>query len=307
MLNVKVEKIKELTGHKEAIYSLAKINETTFLSGAGDGWVVKWDLQKEHGKEGQLIARLPGSNYALNYLPEANQVVAGHNQKRLHLLDLSTNRQILERELPEEVFDVAVDRKHQLAIAACGKGWLQWYKLPGWTLLNMIQPCRLNVRKLALNPVRALMAAGFSDHYIRLYDVLNGEEVAAWNAHANSVFALNYNLDGDKLFSGGRDAMLRLWQLGQYDHPEIEVPAHLYTINRSALHPSGAFLATASRDKTVKIWQASDLKLLKVIDHEKVGAHFHSVNNVLWLTDELLVSAGDDKRILVWKINFEPA
>jgi WD40 repeat protein len=46
------------------------------------------------------------------------------------------------------------------------------------------------------------------------------------------------------------------------------------------------------------------LELKKVIDLEKMLGHSHSVNTLLWLEDkQLLVSAGDDKKIMVWRLD----
>ena len=44
------------------------------------------------------------------------------------------------------------------------------------------------------------------------------------------------------------------------------------------------------------------MELLKVIDRPKLDAHSASVNRLLWLDDNTLVSAGDDRRILVTRL-----
>jgi WD40 repeat protein len=57
-------------------------------------------------------------------------------------------------------------------------------------------------------------------------------------------------------------------------------------------------------DKTLKIWDASEFKLLKVIDFARHGGHKNSVNKLYWSDyQDLLVSASDDKKISVWKLN----
>jgi WD40 repeat protein len=62
----------------------------------------------------------------------------------------------------------------------------------------------------------------------------------------------------------------------------MEVIGHIYTINEVVLSPNGELFATASRDKTIKIWQRTDLKLLKVIDAKRHGGHVNSVNKLIW-------------------------
>ena len=69
--------------------------------------------------------------------------------------------------------------------------------------------------------------------------------------------------------------------------------------------PNELWFASASRDKSIKIWDPRNFKLLKVIDASKKGmnAHINSVNKLLWLSyNNYLVSASDDRSIMVWEI-----
>jgi len=58
-------------------------------------------------------------------------------------------------------------------------------------------------------------------------------------------------------------------------------------------------LASAGRDKAVKLWDGRNLD--PMWRHEsRSGGHTHSVNAVLWL-GELLLSAGDDRVIRAFR------
>ena len=81
------------------------------------------------------------------------------------------------------------------------------------------------------------------------------------------------------------------------------VTGHLMTINSLAIHPDGDFLATAGRDKTVKIWGTKDLLLHKVVEAVRDRGHVNSVNTLAWLDDSTLITAGDDRRILEWQFS----
>jgi len=103
------------------------------------------------------------------------------------------------------------------------------------------------------------------------------------------------------VISGGRDAQLRMRDLTD-GHIVQVVSAHNSTINDLAFSPNGHYLATASRDKTVKLWDAESWKLLKVCEVVRDRGHVNSVNCLLWLDDETLITAGDDRRILTWTL-----
>jgi WD40 repeat protein len=57
-------------------------------------------------------------------------------------------------------------------------------------------------------------------------------------------------------------------------------------------------------DKSIKVWDLEDLKLLKVIDKARHAGHGTSVNKLFWTTDQLF-SASDDRSISAWDIEFQ--
>lgn len=61
-------------------------------------------------------------------------------------------------------------------------------------------------------------------------------------------------------------------------------------------------IVTASRDRSLKIWEKSSGELLKVIDLLRNGCHLRSVNRLLAMPDGHLISVGDDRQGIVWRV-----
>jgi WD40 repeat protein len=57
-------------------------------------------------------------------------------------------------------------------------------------------------------------------------------------------------------------------------------------------------------DKSIKVWDLEELKLLKVIDKARHAGHGTSVNKLLWNTN-MLLSASDDRSISAWDMEFK--
>jgi WD40 repeat protein len=96
---------------------------------------------------------------------------------------------------------------------------------------------------------------------------------------------------------------LNIWQVGSYEIIK-SIPAHNWAIYDIAYSPNSNLFATASRDKTLKIWDSKTFQLLKVINKEKYDGHLNSVNKLIWSTyNNYLISAGDDRSIIIWDIN----
>lgn len=56
-------------------------------------------------------------------------------------------------------------------------------------------------------------------------------------------------------------------------------------------------------DKTIKLWEAENMDLLKVIDYQKNESHQSSVNKILWIDRKRFISCSDDKKIILFEIN----
>ena len=75
----------------------------------------------------------------------------------------------------------------------------------------------------------------------------------------------------------------------------------MFTVYGIVKHPEIPLIATASRDKTFKIWDKDSLSLLKNISRDKgYDSHALSINNILW--HNYLYTVSDDKTIKVWEV-----
>lgn len=303
MSPIQVSKLHAFTGHNDCVYTLApSVSDSVFFSGGGDGMVVKWDLTQPN--QGELIARLPNSVYALHHDKKSNLLIAGHNYEGIHLLDWQSKQEIGSLKLtPAAIFDIVTTEDDILV--ATGEGMLIVVDRIGLRIKAKLAPSEKNARVLAINTKVGEVAVGFSDNFIRVFSLRDYKLKYEFKAHDNSVFALSYTPDNNFLISGSRDARLKLWDVNSAYRQANEVAAHLFAINHLTFSPSGEYFATASMDKSVKVWLASEMKLLKVIDKARHAGHGTSVNKLLWTSHQnQLISASDDRSISVWDVRF---
>lgn len=302
MTQIQIKRLHSLTGHRDGIYTLHPGRaEAHFFSGAGDGMVVRWDLQNPDN--GDLVAKLPNSIYALHYLAKPDILIAGHNYEGIHLLDWQNKKELGSLQFTKAaIFDI--QSLEDKVFVATGDGVVSRVDLKTVSILNRVQANEKSARSIAVNFKTGDIAVGFSDHFIRVFDerlTLKSE----WPAHENSVFSVRYSPDSQFLLSGSRDARLKVWDVNAGYQKAAEVVAHLYAINHIEFSPDGKHFVTCSMDKTIKVWDANTLKLLKVIDKSRHAGHATSVNKLLWTKyNNQLLSAGDDRSISVWQIIF---
>lgn len=303
-MKVHVDKLHTLTGHNQSVYTLqSSAKENIFFSAAGDGMVVMWDL--EQPETGRLVARLSNSIYALHYHPLSNLLIVGHNYEGIHLLNWEDRNEVGSLKMTTSaIFDIQ-SLGHYLFVAT-GDGTVVKVDCRSLAITAQVQMTQKSARTIAVNTLTGEIAVGYSDNFIRVFSAEDLSLRHEWEAHRNSVFTLRYNHAGNRLFSGSRDARLKLWKADSGYALQQEVVAHLYAINHLDLSPDGKHFVTCSMDRSVKVWEADEIRLLKVIDKARHAGHGTSVNKVLWTSfHKQLLSASDDRTISVWNINFE--
>ena len=166
---LEIQKIHTLTGHRDCVYALQQGDQPShFFSGSGDGMIVSWDL--EHPEEGELIAKLPNSVYAFHYLQRQNLLVAGHNYEGIHLLDWKSKKELASLQLGKAaIFDIQ-SFENNLFVAS-GDGTVSVVDILNWSVKKKIAFSEKSARTIAINIERGELAVGYSDHFIRVFNL----------------------------------------------------------------------------------------------------------------------------------------
>lgn len=302
MASVNINKVATLTGHRDSVYALESVPDSPiFFSGAGDGMIVRWTLGSD---EGERIAQMGASVYALRYHPLTGYLLAGHNFEGLHVLDWKSKKEVGSLKFTSSaIFDLAL--VGGTVWAATGDGTISVINLSTLLIVHTLGGSGASARCMAVRPGGKEIAVGYSDNHIRVYGLDDFSVVKQWVAHENSIFCLRYTPDGRRLLSGSRDARLKAWKADENYEMEQEVAAHLFAINDLCFSPDWKHFVTCSMDKSVKVWRTDDLTLLKVIDKARHAGHGTSVNKLLWMPQgNQVVSASDDRTISVWDVIF---
>lgn len=280
-------------------------SETFMYSSGDDGVVAQWNLNSPDDN-GTGIMQAGRAIYAMTLLPQ-NRLVAGASDGTLYIVD--TDRKTMLKTLQEvsqPIYGLFRDEETDLLWILYGGGKLTLMRSDNLEPVAHIQLTTNHLRCISVDWNKETLLIGASDNRIYRVDRKTGKTHQHWEAHDNSVFSLALLQGGNVLASGGMDAHLKIWDLKNPLKLTKSLPAHYFTVNDIAISPSGTYFATASRDKTWKIWNAFTFDLLKVIDFERYDGHRHSVNRIKWLkTDNSLISCSDDRRIIRWDVAIE--
>jgi WD40 repeat protein len=129
-----------------------------------------------------------------------------------------------------------------------------------------------------VDPTGKFVVAGAIDHTVQRWEVATGRKTALIG-HQNWVRALGFSPDGKTLYSGAYDGRLLTWEIGaETPKPIKDTPAHQGWLRGLAVSSDGQLVATCGNDKLVKVWSASDGKLIRELPgHAHVPYCLHFV------------------------------
>lgn len=100
------------------------------------------------------------------------------------------------------------------------------------------------------------------------------------------------------LISGSDDFTMILWNPDESNKPVARLTGHQALVNHVMFSPNGQFIASASFDKSVKIWNAKTGKFLA-----SLRGHVGSVYQIAWSSDSrLLCSCSKDSTVKLWEL-----
>ena len=299
-----VQKTAELNGHGNPVFTLELSQKPGILfTGGNDKGLVEWSLKNNAFIK--VLFPVPASIYAIHCPVGYPLLFAGLRSGDVFVFDF-IKQQLLAplKNHHKPVFDIkSVDHKQEL-LAASEDGTVSVWSLTSLELLHTIKVSNETVRCISISPDEKHAAFGCRNNQVKIYDLEDYTLIKIIHGHTMSVFSLQYAPSGSYLLSGSRDAQVKIWDAGSYEMIH-NIPAHLFAVNCIAFHPALPYFATASMDKSIKIWGANGFKLYKIISREKgFESHALSVNKIAWEGNRL-ISVSDDKRIIVWSIDFD--
>jgi WD repeat-containing protein 61 len=231
-------------------------------------------------------------------------LLLGNNFNGVQAIDLQSKKLAYATALPPvAIFDMVYAESRQRLYCALADGTLAVLRGPDFRLEHLLRLSQKSLRCLALHESRGELAVGSSDWCTYVLDLDSLAVKMTLPEATNSVFSVAYSPDGRYLLAAGRDAHLRRYAVAAGYALTDAVVAHMYTINHVAFSGDGQYLATCSLDKSVKLWDAANLTLLRVLDKTRAAGHGTSVNKVVWPGGQhRLVSCSDDRSLGVWQI-----
>jgi len=148
------------------------------------------------------------------------------------------------------------------------------------------------VQRSRYSPCGRYLAIAIAGGVVLLVDRETGQQHRI-EAHQGHVRDVCFSVDGELLFSGGKDGCVRAWHVADGSLGEA-LSGHDQQVNTLAVSPDGRFLASGSDDGSIRLWSLDGGS-----DRRLVG-HPQWVTGLAWIDSERLVSASADSTLGIW-------
>ncbi|KAF3441786.1 hypothetical protein FNV43_RR15701 [Rhamnella rubrinervis] len=159
----------------------------------------------------------------------------------------------------------------------------------------------LAVNSIAASP-SSLIASGYADGSIRIWDSERGIPETTLNGHSGAVTALRYNKLGSMLASGSKDSDIILWDVVG-ETGLFRLRGHRDQVTDIVFLDSGEKLVSSSKDKFLRVWDLETQHCMQI-----VGGH----HSEIWSIDvdpeeRFLVSGSVDLELRFYTVKQESA
>lgn len=295
------ELLKTLKGHTGEVASVS-VSGGAIASSSRDNTVRIWqpDLR--------LIRNLTVNNYgfySVSFSPDGKAIAAASKDKTVKLWNVDGSfRGTLEGHA-DEVNSVTFSPTYRIIASGSQDNTVKLWNFEGH-LLNTFRENKDEVNNVSFSPDGLILAWVSSDNTIKLKSFKDGCTVTL-TGHQDWVYQVSFSPDGKTIATASADRTVKLWNIdgdlcklssetaflrNLANNPQEQ---HNGEINWVSFHRDGKLIATASDDKTVKLWTING-KLLRTLT-----GHNNKVLGVSFSPDgKLLASASEDATIKIW-------
>lgn len=294
---------KNLSGHKNNVRSLVTHGRgAQVYSGGADGSILHWSY-KTNGWVSQVVAAESAYRLitSIDVSPDGNLLIAAGNfyaadprRNFVELYDLrnaSTNPKRIQG-FVGEVGDVRFTPDSKGFYVRDNEGYS--IRFCDLSSVKEVITCKEKIRNIDLSPDGKMLAAATdagNKGILYTWDTRNFTPRVVYQSQRTGLYAVAFAPEGQRIVIGDSRGIVKILVEGIVVR---ELAGHESSIQDIKFNHSGKFMATASKDKTVRLWNLENLKEQPI----KLADHPNWVWSITFSPDDEQLLAGTQEQII---------
>ncbi len=322
--DLRTSESKLLKGHMGAVADCCVVGGNTLVSVGRDRVLIQWDMKKGTSvattplyDELSSVARLSAAPECAWHdeiaaacggvlAPEAGVVLVGGNDGVLKVFHLEARKVVLERrdtlQFAIEQVLVPEDGRQPVTVVTRDQNLLRY------------DAATLTRRQQVVGDLDEIVDAKiFGGNSDRIAVATNSKDVKVWHVmnndwellggHTNTVLSLDVSCSHRTLCSGGKDSVLRLWNVSVQPAAALgALEGHTDSINAVAWG-GDSFVVSGGKDRTIKVWKLRPDHAGGAVQVYTCIGHAAEINCLdVSPNEQVIASGGVDKRIVLWNV-----
>ncbi|MFX0125495.1 MAG: hypothetical protein ACFFAE_17875 [Candidatus Hodarchaeota archaeon] len=302
------ESFQSFTHSKVQIWSLDFSPDGSLLaSGSDDNTIKIWDM-KDLGREVTTLVGHTGRIRSLDFSPDGSLLASGSNDRTLIIWDVvmgETRCKMTSH--THTVRCLAFSPDGSLLASGSFDSTIKIWNSTTWKEIYTIPAHSGWVTSISFSPDGKLLASGSVDSTIKLWNTSTWEQLSfsPLKGHKSEVLSVDISPNGSMLASGSADThgedvnTIKLWDLTTGES-FLTLSGHNSWAYCVSFSPKDEILASGSPDKTVKLWNLTDGKIIKTITDNLDGIWGDSV---VFSPDGTILASGDENGVIrLWNV-----
>eukprot|EP00057_Strongylocentrotus_purpuratus_P012365 XP_011666839.1 PREDICTED: WD repeat-containing protein 3-like [Strongylocentrotus purpuratus] len=195
--------------------------------------------------------------------------------------------------------NVVFTKDHQFAAVSAVEHVIIW-SLKRAEKVLVLEGSKHEVTALAQTDARPIIAVGYSDGSIKLFDSDNGDEIVTFNGHKTAVSTMHFDDHALRLASGSKDTDVIIWDVVN-ESGLYRLKGHRGMVTRVSFMAQHNIVISSSKDTFVKFWDLDTQHCFKTL----VGHRSEVWDFALLAEDKGLVTGTSGSDLQVWDIAFQ--
>lgn len=290
-----------VSGSRDQTIRIWKINGNSIIINAHNGWVNTVAVDSKYivsgGEDnliklwqadtGKLVKTVTGHKDRVTrvlFSPDSKSIASASDDSTIKIWSLDGKEL---QSLTTQANSICFSSDGNILVSGSTDGLIKLWQLDG-KLITTYQGHNARVTDINIS-TDGIIASSSDDKTIRLWNLTKP------NTQNHTIYSVAFNRDGKTLATAGWDGAVNILD----DNQKItSIKAHQNIISTIAFSYNTNILATASADKSVKLWNVKTFELMRVL-----SGHSDRVTSVAFSHDDnIIATAGADKAVKLWRV-----